>query len=179
MCKRNVEEFKYFYRNPNPNLGMIVNLVNENSYDDWKLSFTAPQDTSYKGGLFFLRIHFPQDYPNEAPEIYFVTPIYHLNINPCAPKEEGDESLGHVCISTLDWWKPEYTIKEALFNTYSLFYITNVDCAYGIERAKEYKDNKEIYEEKVKYFTKKYAKPTNSKNVRQAYERDKDWDFNL
>ena len=179
MCKRNVEEYKNLNRNPIPNIGMCVGLVDDNSYDDWKVFFTAPHDTDYKGGLFFLRIHFPSDYPNEAPEIYFITPIYHLNINPCAPKEEGDESLGHVCISTLDWWKPEYTIKETLFNTYSLFYITNVDCAYGIKRAKEYKDNKEIYEEKVKYFTKKYAKPTNSKNSKQTFDRDKDWDFNL
>ena len=179
MSKRNVEEYKDLNRNPIPNCGMCVGLVDDNSYDDWKVSFTGPHDTPYKGGLFFLRIHFPQDYPNKAPEVYFITPIYHLNVNPCVPKNEGDESLGHVCISTLNWWKPEYTIKEVLLNIYSLFYMANVDSPYGINRAQEYKDNREVYEEKVKYFTKKYAKPTNSKNINQAYERDQDWDFNL
>ena len=179
MCKRNVEEYKYLSRNPNLNLGMIVSLVNDNSFDDWKLTFTGPHDTSYKGGLFFLRIHFPQDYPSKAPEVYFITPIYHLNVNPCVPKNEGDESLGHVCISTLNWWKPEYTIKEVLLNIFSLFYMANVDSPYGINRAQEYKDKKDVYVEKVKYFTKKYAKPNNSKNSKQAYDRDKDWDFNL
>ena len=179
MSKRSAEEYKNLNHNPIANIGMCVGLVDDNNYDDWKVSFTGPHDTPYKGGLFFLRIHFPPDYPNKAPEVYFITPIYHLNVNPCAPKKEGDESLGHVCISTLNWWKPEYTIKEVLLNIYSLFYMANVDSPYGINRAQEYKDNKEVYEEKVKYFTKKYAKPTNNKNSKQAYERDKDWDFNL
>ena len=179
MSKRNVEEYKNLNYNSLPNCGMCVGLVDDNSYDDWKVSFTGPSDTSYKGGLFFLRIHFPPVYPNKAPEIYFITPIYHLNINPCAPKKEGDESLGYVCISNLIWWRPEYTIKEVLLNIYSLFYIANVECAYGINRAKEYKENREVYEYKVKYFTQKYAKPQNKKNCTQSYERDKDWDFNL
>ena len=179
MSKRNVEEYKNLNRNPLPNCGITVGLVDDNSYDDWKISFTGPHDTSYKNGLFFLRIHFPPDYPNKAPEVYFLTPIYHLNVNPCAPKKEGDESLGHVCISTLNWWKPEYKIKEVLLNIYSLFYMANVDSPYGINRAQEYKTNIGVYQEKVKYFTKKYAKHSNSKNSKQTYDREKDWDFNL
>ena len=157
MAQGNVGEYKDLNRNPIPNCGITVGIVDENNFDDWKVTCTGPNDTSYKGGLFFLRIHFPQDYPNKAPEVYFITPIYHLNVNPCAPKKEGDESLGHVCISTLNWWKPEYTIKEVLLNIYSLFYMANVDSPYGINRAQEYKNNIEVYEEKVKYFTKKYA----------------------
>jgi len=126
-----------------------------------------------------LNVHFPPEYPNKAPEVYFITPIYHLNVNPCVPKKEGDESLGHVCISTLNWWKPEYKIKEVLLNIYSLFYMHNVDSPYGVERAKEYKENIAVYHEKIKYFTKKYASPKNDKNAQKAYERDKDWDFSL
>ena len=179
MSKRNVEEYKNLHYNPLPNCGICVGLIKEDSYDNWRISLTGPKDTSYKGGLFFLNIHFPPEYPNKAPEVYFITPIYHLNVNPCAPKNPGDESLGHVCISTLNWWKPEYKIREVVLNIYSLFYMANVDSPYGINRAKEYKEERETYEEKAKYFTKKYASPTNMKNAKQAYERDKDWDFNL
>ena len=41
----------------------------------------APKDSLYSGGLFFLQIIFPNDYPNSAPEIKFITPIYHINVN--------------------------------------------------------------------------------------------------
>ena len=100
-----------------------------------------------------------------------------MNVNPCVPKKEkGSESLGDVCISTLNWWQPHYKIKDVILNIYSLFYMHNEDNAYGIEIIQEYnKDNDHsIYFEKAKYFTKKYANPNNNK-----FDRSKDWDFNL
>ena len=163
------------------NCGITVGLVDEksdNAYDNWRITLLGPKDTPYSGGLFFMNVHFPPDYPNKAPEVYFLTPIYHVNVNPCAPKNEGDESLGHVCISTLNWWKPEYKMKEVLLNIYSLFYMHNPDSPYGIDRAKEYKQNIKLYEEKAKFFTKKYAGRHNKTNYNQNYERTKDWDFN-
>ena len=124
-----------------------------------------------------MNIHFPPDYPNKAPEVYFITPIYHVNVNPCAPKEnKGGESLGHVCISTLNWWNSDYKMREVLLNIYSLFYMHNPDSAYGLNRAKEYNEdeNHTVYNEKAKLFTKKYANP---KNLIINYNREEDWDF--
>ena len=102
MSRRNFEEYLELKDNPISNCGVTVGLINENSYDDWKISLTGPKDTPYKNGLFSLNIHFPPEYPNKAPEVFFVTPIYHLNVNPTVPRNPGDESLGHVCISTLN-----------------------------------------------------------------------------
>ena len=179
MTKRNVEEYKELNSNPITNCGVTVGLVNENCYDDWKITLIPPKDTSYKGGLFFLKIHFPEDYPKSAPEVYFITPIYHMNVNPCAPKEKGDESLGHVCISTLNWWKPEKRMRQVLLDIYSLFYMANPNSAYGLSRAKEYIKEKDTYEEKIRNFTKKYASAKKSYNNQNKFDRDKDWDFNL
>ena len=152
--------------------------MNENDYTEWKVSLLGPKDTSYKNGLFFLSIKFPNDYPNKAPEVCFLTPIYHVNVNPKAPKTSGDgvESLGHVCISTLNWWKPEYRMREVLTNIFALFYMANPDSPYGLNRADEFKFNRTLYEEKIKKFTKKYANPMKGN---KEYPRDKDWDFNL
>ena len=179
MTKRNVEEYKELNSNPIGTCGVTVGLVNENCYDDWKITLIPPKDTSYKGGLFFLKIHFPEDYPKSAPEVYFITPIYHVNVNPCAPKAKGDESLGHVCISTLNWWKPEKRMRQVLLDIYSLFYMANPNSAYGLSRAKEYNEERETYEEKIKYFTKKYASVPNKTNNEHKYNKEKDWDFNL
>ena len=141
---------------------------------------SGPEDTPYKGGLFILNVHFPDNYPNEPPEVCFITPIYYLNVNPKAPKNKSDEfdKLGHVSISTLNWWNPKYKMREVLYNIYSLFYHCNPDSAYGIDRAKEYNDfdYRMVYYEKAKYFTKKYANPKNSSI---NYDRSKDWDFTL
>ena len=123
MSKRNVEEYQDLSKNPDANCGITVGLINEGCYDDWRVTFRGPSGTQYKNGFFMVNIHFPPDYPSKPPEVYFMTPIYHLNVNPCAPKKEGDESLGHVCISTLNWWNPQYKIREVLLNIYSLFFI--------------------------------------------------------
>ena len=176
MAQRIYEEYKEWSANPNNNCGITVGLLNENCIFDWKVTLIGPKETSYKGGLFQLNIHFPSDYPIKAPEVCFITPIYHVNVNPIVPKTEEGQSLGHVCISTLNWWKPEYKMKEVLLNIYSLFYMANPDSAYGYNRAKEYNEDRAVFEEKAKYFTKKYANPQNKE---QKFDRNQDWDFNL
>ena len=179
MEQRVYEEYHEFNQNPISNCGITVGLLNEGIYTDWKITITAPKDTPYKGGLFILNAHFPPDYPSKPPEVYFITPVYHVNVKPTAPKSEGEESLGHICISTLNWWQPQYRMREVLLNIYSLFYMHNPDSAYGTERAKEYnnqEDKRAVYFEKVKYFTKKYANPHN--NYTQ-YDRNQDWDFTV
>ena len=176
MSKRNVEEYKELNKNPITNCGVTVGLVNEDCYDDWKITLFGPKDPKnpYYGGLFLLRAHFPPDYPNNPPEVYFMTPIYHVNVKPTV---EGNESLGHVCISTLNWWNSEYKMKEVLLNIYSLFFMHNPDSAYGTERATEYNDDEgALYFEKAKVFTKKYANPHNQNT---DYDRSQDWDFNI
>ena len=51
----------------------------------------GPEDSAYTGGVFFLNIHFPTDYPFKPPKITFVTRIYHPNIN----------SNGGICLDIL------------------------------------------------------------------------------
>ena len=169
-------EFKNFSRNPIQSCGVTVGLFNENDYTKWNVTMIGPKDSSYKGGIFILLINFPNDYPNKAPEICFLTPIYHINVNPIAPKTQGEESLGHICISSLNWWKPYYKIREVIIDIFALFYLGNADSPYGIDRANEFKDNRDVYEEKAKYFTKKYAAVPKKAN---EYDRTKDWDFSL
>ena len=177
---RVVEEYRELMGNPITNCGITIGLLNNDSYKDWKVTMIGPKDTPYKDGLFYLNVHFPDNYPNEPPEVCFITPIYHLNVNPKAQKnkEDGFHKLGNVCISTLNWWRPEYKIREVLLNIYLLFYFQNPESAYGIDRAKEYNDSDGIsfFYEKAKYFTKKYAFLNNSY---KDYDAIQDWDFNI
>ena len=77
-------------------------------------------------------------------------------------------------MSTLSWWKPEIKMREVLVNVFALFFKANPDSPYGLDRAEEFKENRKLYDEKIKYFVKKYAHPFKANII---YDRNKDWDF--
>ena len=174
--ERITKEFKDINRNPIANCGVTVGLFDENNYFKWRVTLIGPRDTSYRGGLFILSITFPYDYPDKPPEVCFLTPIYHVNVNPRAKAYGNSESLGHVCISTLNWWKRESTMREVLTHIFALFYMANPDSPYGLDRAQEFRTNRALYEEKIKKFTKKYASPYASS---KTYPSDQDWNFSI
>jgi ubiquitin-conjugating enzyme E2 D len=75
--------------------------VNTCAYTTFFLSFQP--DSPYQGGVFFLTIHFPTDYPFKPPKVAFTTRIYHPNIN----------SNGSICLDILrSQWSPALTISK-------------------------------------------------------------------
>ena len=168
------KEYEQLFYKSDKNIGSTFSLVEKNNYFEWSATLTGPKDTSYKGAVFFLYITFPNDYPTHPPEVVFRTPIYHLNINPIKSNVPGAAPLGHVSISILNWWKPYYTIKEIMASIFALLYMPNPESPYSIQSADEYRTNRKLYEDKVKYFTKKYANP---KYCNTDKEYKESWDF--
>ncbi|CAG8687432.1 3822_t:CDS:2, partial [Dentiscutata heterogama] len=69
----------------------------------WQATIMGPTESPYTGGVFFLAIHFPTDYPFKPPKVNFTTRIYHPNIN----------SNGSICLDILrDQWSPALTISK-------------------------------------------------------------------
>ena len=161
-------EFCDLQQNPIASLGIVVGMPDPNNPYLWQCTMLGPTDTSFAGGLFYLKIIFPIDYPTKAPEVLFVTPIYHVNVNhikqPTCP-------LGHICISTLNFWNPDTRVREILTNIFALFYMGNPQSPYGIDRQSEMLNTPQIFEQKIKYFTNKYANPN------LGYKEYDYWDF--
>ena len=167
-----IQEYKNLTLYPPGNMGIAAGLINEDNIYRWLITFNGPKDTSYKGGLFLAEIIFPILYPEQAPKIIFRTPIYHPNVN--IRKSTNNFPLGQVAYKAINNWKPSYSIREILTKLYSIFYFPNLDLAYSLEIAKEYKENRNLFEKKANYFTKKYALP--GKIQRKGYEN---WDFSF
>ncbi|EGW33742.1 uncharacterized protein SPAPADRAFT_147735 [Spathaspora passalidarum NRRL Y-27907] len=114
----------------------------------WQASIMGPPDSPYAGGVFFLSIHFPTDYPFKPPKIAFTTKIYHPNIN----------GNGNICLDILkDQWSPALTISKVLLSICSLLTDANPDDPLVPEIAHIYKQDRKKYEATAKEWTKKYA----------------------
>jgi len=108
----------------------------------------GPDDSPFSGGVFFLNIHFPTDYPFKPPKCNFTTRIYHPNIN----------SNGSICVDILkDQWSPALTISKVLLSISSLMTEANPDDPLVPEIAHIYKSDKAKYEATAREWTRKYA----------------------
>ena len=108
----------------------------------------GPSDSPYDGGVYFLSIHFPADYPFKPPKINFTTKIYHPNIN----------ANGGICLDILkDQWSPALTISKVLLSVCSLLTDPNPDDPLVPEIANIYKNNRSAYNATAKEWTRKYA----------------------
>ena len=140
--------------------------ISEGDFYNWRISLLGAKDTSYADGIFLIKLMFPQDYPNTQPQLIFLTPIYHPNVNPYN---------GKVAVNFIYDWNKSTTAREILSKLYGIFYLTNPHSPFSIEQAHEFKYNRSLYEIKVKYFTKKYA---NIKSFDDIKNSDK-WNFSF
>ena len=162
-------EIQFIQNFPFTNIGIHIELPKEdNDIFEWRGFLIGPNDTPYKGGIFNFKILFPFDFPESSPQVIFLNPIYHLNVN---HKNQKNEPLGRVCTSIFNFWNGKMTIREVLTKLYLMFYLNNPDSPFGIDRANEFMNNRALFEKKIKYFTEKYANPISAS---QKYDN---WDF--
>ncbi|VDM15153.1 unnamed protein product, partial [Wuchereria bancrofti] len=55
-------------------------IIRNDNQKQWDIMLLPPRPP-YNNGMFRLRITFPSDYPFKPPHLYFITPIYHPNID--------------------------------------------------------------------------------------------------
>ena len=163
-------EFKELNNKCVPSLGVSVGLFDKDNICMWSVTILGACDSSYKGALFFMEFTFQNDYPEKPPKIRFLTPIYHLNVN-----SRNDQELGLIQPILINkWWNSSNNIMELASKIFTLFYFQYPEYAFEIERAKEYKENKSLFEEKAKYFNQKYAE---LKATAGKFLDCKIWDF--
>ena len=114
----------------------------------WQATIMGPDDSPYSGGVFFLDIHFPADYPFKPPKVHFTTRIYHCNIN----------SNGGICLDILkDQWSPALTISKVLLSICSLLTDPNPDDPLVPDIAQLLKTDRGRHDSTAREWTSKYA----------------------
>ena len=114
----------------------------------WQATILGPDDSPFAGGVFFLNIHFPNDYPFKPPKLNFTTKIYHPNVN----------SNGSICLDILkDQWSPALTISKVLLSICSLLTDPNPDDPLVPEIGRQCKERRSEYEETAREWTQRYA----------------------
>jgi len=116
---------------------------------NWQGTVMGPAGTPYEGGVFFLSVTFPTDYPFKPPKVRFTTPVYHPNIN----------SNGAICLDILkDQWCPALTISKLLLSISSLLTDPNPEDPLDPYKADEYRNQRAVFDQKAREYTAKYAK---------------------
>ena len=112
----------------------------------------------YEGGFFKSQLKFPSDYPNNPPEMKFITKMWHPNIYPD----------GKVCISILhppgtdqmnsqesadERWRPVLGVEQILLSVVSMLNDPNIESPANIDAAIEFRDQRDAYKKKVRKLT--------------------------
>lgn len=117
----------------------------------------GPGNTPYEGGIFAIKIIFPFDYPNHGPEFKFINKVYHLNVD--------NKDLGHISLNSINEQRLTgkgsylnfYTVKQALFDIFHLFYSQGIESPRDDSMAEIYVNNREKFNTEAKKWTKLYA----------------------
>ncbi|XP_042385136.1 ubiquitin-conjugating enzyme E2 S-like isoform X2 [Zingiber officinale] len=163
------KELKVLVTDPPPGVSFPSLSDNQNQSSLSLLSIESciegPEETVYSKGIFIVKIEIPERYPFQPPNVTFVTPIYHPNI----------DNGGRICLdilnlppkvndSVVDYllkgaWQPSMNISTVLTSIRLLLSEPNPDDALMAEISREYKYDRHVFEQKARTWTERYTNP--------------------
>eukprot|EP00931_Biecheleriopsis_adriatica_P107466 TRINITY_DN81809_c0_g1_i1.p1 TRINITY_DN81809_c0_g1~~TRINITY_DN81809_c0_g1_i1.p1 ORF type:complete len:165 (+),score=26.16 TRINITY_DN81809_c0_g1_i1:40-495(+) len=113
---RLTQELREISRNPDPDIKLEMT---GDTIENWRAVVRGPKDSPYEGGQFELQITCTTQYPISAPQVSFVTKIFHPNVN---------FSTGELCLDILKTdWSPAWTLQYICRAVIALMLDPNAD----------------------------------------------------
>jgi ubiquitin-conjugating enzyme (huntingtin interacting protein 2) len=149
----------------------------------------GPADTPYAGGLYYVDIVIPNEYPFAPPKMKFTTKGWWLLISICLAlfccfivtdwcmivlpplvlyllyilvvwHPNISSQTGAICLDILkDQWSPALTVKTAMLSLQALLCSPEPDDPQDAEVANMYKADRETFNNTAKFWTECYAMP--------------------
>ena len=133
----------------NPKYNSTVVLEKEDQLNKWLILMQGPSETPYEAGVFRIEFKFPDNYPFKAPEVKFLTSIYHPNIK----LETGD-----ICQDVFaSGWAPTQKVNDILEKLVSMLKDPSTSNPLETEICNEYLNNPKVFELKAREHTFKHA----------------------
>lgn len=116
---------------------------------NWIGTINGANGTVYEGITYKLKLEFPNNYPYNAPTVYFTTPCFHPNV----------DEHGNICLDILkEKWTALYDVRTILLSLQSLLAEPNIDSPLNTQAAQLWKDQatyKKVLHEKYAEIRKK------------------------
>ncbi|CAA2935019.1 ubiquitin-conjugating enzyme E2-23 kDa [Olea europaea var. sylvestris] len=128
-----------------------VEMIND-GMQSFYVHFRGPSDSPYHGGVWKVRVELPDAYPYKAPSIGFLNKMYHPNV---------DETSGSICLDVINQtWSPMFDLVNVfeVFIPQLLLYPNPAD-PLNREAAALMNRDQTAYEQRVKEYCQRYAKP--------------------
>ncbi len=120
-------------KDPNPDVKVFPS---EEDPGFWNVLLRGSRHTPYDGYVFHLFARFPPEYPRYPPEVRFVTPLYHCNVN----------ADGRICHSIFDRnYSPAVTFRDILNHVYALLMTPEPKDPLDSARAAEFFSTPDLY----------------------------------
>ena len=126
----------------------------------WNVIFEGPEDSLYEGGYFKAVLEFPDDFPNNPPNMTFKSKMWHPNIY----------SDGKVCISILhapgmdamnsaekpeEKWRPIIGVESIIMSVISMLNDPNIESPANLDASVMFRDDIKAYNKEVRRLAQK------------------------
>ncbi len=126
-----------------------VLLEDEDNLSLWIIVMQGPEATPYEGGILKLQFKFPDIYPFKAPDVKFLTTVYHPNI-----KMDTGEICQDVFAST---WAPTQKVTDILEKIVTMLREPATSSPLEPEICNEFMNDRNQFNAKAREYTMKYA----------------------
>ncbi|CAF1460323.1 unnamed protein product [Adineta steineri] len=129
-------------------------VTDANSKDTLIIGRIFPNSEIYREGAFRIEIKLPETYPYDAPEVRFLTPIYHPNVSIC-----GQFSYEMLNKSVRRWHT--HSLVEFVKTVVDRIDHPDIDYSLSLELGREYMENRLEFNRKALAVVRTHALPRN------------------